>query len=798
MSTLHQNHEDELESGLNADQVQFVADFPPPLVADDYTVTIEHRLKLAKAGDVALTKNELRFHVSAPQLRLESGLVTGQYPPRGRNGALGTTLCHVTFGRRTLPWERREGDAPWLALLVLHEQDADDFRLRRGVSLTELLGDDMDGPAIAGELEPAARREDGTPDPGFSLDVLELSAELFTAIAPSPADATLLAHVRHAHIGAKTRATGAETGWFPTVVANRFPDKGLNTAVLVSLEGHGIRLPGGGTAPTRWVRMVALSDWTFTVDPATDPHDHPNLDLASLLTDLDAGPLAIDPKGLEEPSPAVEQLLAEGRFVLPWRDRLGRQVPALYHGPLLPYRMHRRTVTMHDDQRDVQAVLDSDALLQLDRSTGLFDISLATAWQLGRLRQLADRAGAAQILAWRRAAHQELHRQSARVESSVLAEPVERVERALRRWAGFEAFVSTAELPQGDDAVYDALSFEEAFFTIPTELQAREPTLSRESCNRVFRAMTGHSEMVQELQRLPPPGVARGSSPLVRAYVDIGRRLAFELLEQLREDFEAAAPPGEHESLTAGGFLARRRTTPHPVEPPPNADAIVERLEALARLEGIPFSHLVPDERLLPAESIRFFTTDPNWIASLLFGALSIGRSASHDRDHDHVNASALVDDDRLVMAKRDLNGFLLRSPELAGWDELEIRGSVLDPTGKRREVPIDHHRMLSNEVRLVLFADDIDLVEVRQPPEAIHFGARWTDDKYVTVPNAGDGKEIAMRDVQRRVVDVSKLAQAIAPAGLGRPMTSADLAEGLLSRIEAIAFPVSTPARAV
>src|SRR4051812_17464311 len=56
---------------------------------------------------------------------------------------------------------------------------------------------------------------------------------------------------------------------------------------------------------------------------------------------------------------------------------------------------------------------------------------------------------------------------------------------------------------------------------------------------------------------------------------------------------------------------------------PPN---LIHWLAQLKNLQGIPFNYLVPDERLLPPESIKFFQIDATWLEALLDGALSIGR----------------------------------------------------------------------------------------------------------------------------------------------------------------------------
>jgi len=44
-------------------------------------------------------------------------------------------------------------------------------------------------------------------------------------------------------------------------------------------------------------------------------------------------------------------------------------------------------------------------------------------------------------------------------------------------------------------------------------------------------------------------------------------------------------------------------------------------------LQGVPFNYLVPDEQMLPKESIRFFWVDSVWVDCLLDGALALAVS---------------------------------------------------------------------------------------------------------------------------------------------------------------------------
>jgi len=88
----------------------------------------------------------------------------------------------------------------------------------------------------------------------------------------------------------------------------------------------------------------------------------------------------------------------------------------------------------------------------------------------------------------------------------------------------------------------------------------------------------------------------------------------------------------------------------------------------LSLLNYIPFNYLVPDERMLPQESIRFFRLDPEWVRCLHDGAFSIGRvlPSDHQRDAAH---------DQHLLAKPHamVTGFLLRSEVVSGWPALQV-----------------------------------------------------------------------------------------------------------------------------
>ncbi|HEV2734462.1 MAG TPA: hypothetical protein VGV85_06465, partial [Longimicrobiaceae bacterium] len=88
--------------------------------------------------------------------------------------------------------------------------------------------------------------------------------------------------------------------------------------------------------------------------------------------------------------------------------------------------------------------------------------------------------------------------------------------------------------------------------------------------------------------------------------------------------------PGLRAALTDGG----------PATDPPAG--VVEWMARLRLLTGVPFFYLVPEGRMLPPESIRFFQVDPNWVDVLLDGAFSVGRSTTGDATRDQARAAVV------------------------------------------------------------------------------------------------------------------------------------------------------------
>jgi hypothetical protein len=201
----------------------------------------------------------------------------------------------------------------------------------------------------------------------------------------------------------------------------------------------------------------------------------------------------------------------------------------------------------------------------------------------------------------------------------------------------------------------------------------------------------------------------------------------------------------KYKNLTAFGDIFSQRQL-RLNEPEPLPELVVQWLGKLSLLNGVPFNYLVPDERMLPPESIRFFYLDNNWIDALLDGAFSIGRSASAEVKKDEprmqllkphaLRAARRFRRQRLSLQNyandsKIVTGFLLRSAVLRGWPGLEVNG--YSDAQAFNEIPKLRMERLSDEVMICLFDGKVQVAALHEPPEVLRCGTMFINNKYVT-----------------------------------------------------------------
>jgi hypothetical protein len=533
-------------------KIEFIEFHRPGLEDGDYEIVITQDLRTTDGSKVPPTsfKAKKTFTVAGERFALNPADIHGVFPPEGSLGEHSNCLAHIILNRSTLPWEREaeEGkkDAPWLALLLFDDEEKPRSRI---LTLKQLQ--DQAENAKPGEgkfprftVETAQHLED-------LLTVIDVRQSLLKSIMPEWEELKLLAHVR-AGKDAEEDPTGEELA---VVIGNRLPQKGKSSTVhLVSIEN---RFEGGEfnyqkAGKDDLIGLVSLKSWRFACEDEQKSFKRllENLNSTEPVDQRGALRLSVD-----RLHPAA-RLLDQGYVLLPHYFRQGDKTASWYRGPLIP----------GEDPTEISLpVRAADELLRYDPELGMFDVSYAAAWELGRLLALQNKQFSTGLFRWKRAHVQQL----AQTEQRLL-----------------------------------------------------------------------HSHLS-----------------------DHGK------------------------SVVAGAM----------------PEELSDWLEGLSLLRGVPFNYLVPDEGMLPPESIRFFQVDGLWLECLLDGAFSIGRVTAND----HKKDQALSDRGAAAKPFETVTGILLRSEVVRGWP-----GLLVDAYNDKDPLQLLRIERLSADVLICLFDGSFNVID--------------------------------------------------------------------------------------
>lgn len=214
--------------------------------------------------------------------------------------------------------------------------------------------------------------------------------------------------------------------------------------------------------------------------------------------------------------------------------------------------------------------------------------------------------------------------------------------------------------------------------------------------------------------------------------------------------------------ITADGALRERMKQPAQVKTdapeaamPPYMESFLAHLRLLV---GVPFEYLIPDPRLLPDESIRFFYLDRSWADRLVDGALVVGQIGSREQAHYHGQAPALSqrldqsermvrslqrgsdfeDAKKVVLAQPsaadNVTGLVLRSGAVSGWPHMDVRAYrevIAEPFDTSASTSLSLQlkplriERLSPGVLFALFQGVPKLVILEEPHHGVQFGIR-------------------------------------------------------------------------
>jgi hypothetical protein len=754
---------------LPAGDIQFYDHYLASLPPGNYQIDVEHDVAGDPAQQTAAVKpqpfkqsfhRQQRFSVDGARFALDPADIHAVFPPANSQGLYERTLPHIVLTRRALPWERTlqtgQPELPWMALLLfdaaeiiapdLSGADGAASGLTRDQTLTVRQ---LNSPA-AGVFRPTLALQSYEDPDKLKCRVIDIAPATFTAVVPRLAEIKYLAHCREVNTGDKVILNLDEQGWFSVVVGNRLPDPAtsgkngaggtpgnLNIAHLVSLEGFADYLVDAPHFPdgTARVRLISLASWVFTCLLGQGQSfaelarglvaANSQMD-TSLLLKLPPLPGSADAQPTRGHKIAAAALDA-GYVPLSYQTRQGEQTFAWYRGPLAPVVTERFA--------DRQPFDTADEAIIYDATTGLFDQSYGVAWQIGRLLALADRSFGVNLLAWRRAAHQVVDLLLERLKSENLSTLLDDPDAVAELNTLIEPRLINQQFLN-----YLLDDFAQNLAPVVSAPGTSQPP--RTSARPALSAPAVTPTVIAELQRLL-------DDPQVQA-----------LLQTLSD-------PRDN----------------------PTMEQIVLWLARLVLLNGVPFEHLVPDARMLPPESIRFFYLDQNWLDCLVDGALSLGVHSSRDNLHDRILRPTLNDAvDDAVLQERDrllglplstgsnalgsMAGFLLRSALVAGWPGLEVR-AYRQTDGKSGGEPIKPLRIerLAPNVLLCLFPEVPAWVELDEPQEGFHFGIEDDDMielRYPAGANAGklNGRKVAaLKRGSSLTLDVAKIQASMRQA---------------------------------
>jgi hypothetical protein len=264
---------------------------------------------------------------------------------------------------------------------------------------------------------------------------------------------------------------------------------------------------------------------------------------------------------------------------------------------------------------------------------------------------------------------------------------------------------------------------------------------------------------------------------------------------------------------------------------------IMQWLAQLKLLHNVPFRYLVPDERMLPPESIRFFHVDLNWLDALIDGAYSIGRYASglgqgtlHNRVEGALAESLAPALNRAARSRRRqqfgaamaddpapfeaVTGFLLRSQVVKGWPGLQANAyakgnSPEEPTWDGTSLKALRLEHLSEETFFGLFEGDCHRLDLHEPSEGLHFGFDASQDgrrsKKLRDPATGAslstelaGEDFDAHDIFRPAPKGAMLGAPERTERTGRVLNLYNLSALLFSRLTAAQVGYEQPVAAL
>lgn len=348
-----------------------LADHYRPILSEgSYKVTGTQKLTMPVNETFTVTTD---FHVSANITHLAAADIFSVYPAPEQQGDFTGTLPFMVLNNPEYPWLKCWTNdinglpVPWLALVVVTAAEKHDEAEVKYSTLVQYTEDGVFFPFTRPVIE-SCKDDD-------MIRVFTITKDTYHAIMPEKADLAWLTHAKFVNLAASEDELAEQDGWFSTIIANRFLPSGKEEAKkcsvhLIAVDGY---LDTAIPADCDRVRMISLYHWDVYSEQVEDRS------FVSLIDGLNQNKGEINEKALK-----------------PHYLRSGEKSYSFYHSPLLPFHSQRY------DNINGEEKYTADGRLIFDGETGLFDISYAAAFNLGKLMTLSRRSEAEKISTWRK------------------------------------------------------------------------------------------------------------------------------------------------------------------------------------------------------------------------------------------------------------------------------------------------------------------------------------------------------------------------------------------------------------
>lgn len=349
---------------VNETDFKLIDKIIPPVTSGEHSFIASQTVTLDEKKAANYTA-ELKYAIAHTAFTLRADEVFEIYPANGEAGCFDTTLPYITFNDRCLPWTF--GGDSYLALLVLKND--------------EIIGH---GDISVGELfkpVPNTYFPDRSAFPSIYAEeqsdfcsYIDISSQTYADVFPPTKDIPLLAHAKLIDLSKSPDAICGKDGYFSVILANRFVpsddnEETVSSCHLVTTFGYGGNIPKGYEK----VRLVSLYNWSIR------SHKDKGMPFKELIEGLSKNFCEIGRN-----SPGGDSV------VKPHYTRTGEMTYSIYHSPL--------TAGENREIPQMSSAHTADGRLIYDKKTGIFDVSYAAAFQLGRLITLSRKDIAEKVL----------------------------------------------------------------------------------------------------------------------------------------------------------------------------------------------------------------------------------------------------------------------------------------------------------------------------------------------------------------------------------------------------------------